>query len=111
MPGAIEALARLVEVFEGRVGVVPKCGPRIQNLTENWLDRHDFGASTGIDSNHLVFCRQRSEKATRCAELGITHFVDDPSGVLETMEGIVRHRFMFASRGGTAPAGAALAND
>jgi hypothetical protein len=54
------------------------------------LDRHDFAASTGIDSNHLIFCRQRSEKTTRCAELGITHFVDDRSDVLEAMEGIVR---------------------
>jgi len=111
MPGALETLARLVRVFEGRVWVVSKCGPRIQNLTENWLDRHDFAASTGIDSNHLVFCRQRSEKATRCGELGITHFVDDRSDVLEAMEGIVRHRIMFASRGGLAPAGASLAND
>jgi hypothetical protein len=111
MPGAVEAVARLVKVFEGRVWVVSKCGPRIQNLTENWLDRHDFAAATGIDSNHLVFCRQRSEKATRCAELGITHFLDDRSDVLEAMEGIVRHRFMFASRGSAPPAGTSLAND
>jgi hypothetical protein len=111
MPGAQEALARLVPVFEGRVWVVSKGGPRIQKLNENWLDRHDFDASTGINSNHLVFCRQRSKKATRCAELGITHFVDDRSDVLETMEGIVGHRFMFASRIGPAPAGTSLAND
>ncbi len=106
MPCAIEALARLVDAFEGGVWVVSKCGPRVQNLTENWMDRHDFCALTGIDSNHLVFCWQRSDKASRCAELGITHFVDDRADVLVTMEGIVTYRFMFASRGGQAPAGA-----
>ena len=105
MPGAMQALGRLVEVFEGRVWLVSKCGPRVQALTENWLGRHDFPALTGIGIDHWVFCRQRTDKALRCGELGITHFVDDRADVLEAMEGGVGHRFMFASRGGQAPPG------
>jgi len=106
MPGAMEVLARLVEAFEGRVWVVSKCWPRVQSLTERWLERHDFYVSTGIDRAHVIFCRQRPDKALRCAELGITHFIDDRADVLGAMEGTVTHRFMFASRGGEAPSGA-----
>ena len=31
MPGALETLARLAKLFEGRVWVVSKCGPRVQS--------------------------------------------------------------------------------
>jgi hypothetical protein len=111
MPGATEALARLTKLFEDRVWVVSKCGPRIQSLTEQWLEHHDFFAQTGIDRSHISFCRQRPEKAPRCAELGITHFVDDRADVLESMVGVVEHLFMFASRGGEAPRGVQRAED
>ena len=111
MPGALEALARLVMLFDGRVWVVSKCGPRVQSRTEQWLDHSDFFAQTGIDRSHVSFCRQRADKAPRCAELGITHFIDDRADVLEHMVGIVEHLFMFASRGGEAPRGVRRAED
>jgi hypothetical protein len=111
MPGAMEALARLGMLFKGRLWVVSKCGPRIQDRTEKWLDHNDFYAQTGFERSHLNFCRQRPDKAPRCAELGITHFIDDRADILESMEGIVEHRFLFASRGDEAPTGAHYAED
>lgn len=111
MAGAMEALARLVEVFQGRVWLVSKCGPRVQALTENWLERHHFRALTGIGPDHWVFCRRREDKVLRCAELQITHFIDDRADILESMGGVVSQRFMFASRGGEAPQGAWRADD
>lgn len=41
------------------------------------------------------FCRERPQKAPICAELGITHFIDDRADVLEPMCGIVANRFLF----------------
>jgi hypothetical protein len=111
MPGALEALARLNKLFDARVWVVSKCGPRVQSRTEQWLDHNNFFTQTGIERSHVSFCRQRPDKAPRCAELGITHFVDDRADILESMVGIVEHLFMFASRGGETPPGARRAED
>ena len=111
MPGALEALARLANLFERRVWVVSKCGPRVQSRTEQLLEHNNFFAQTGIERSHVSFCRQRPDKAPRCAELGITHLVDDRADILESMVGIVKHLFMFASRGGQTPAGAHRAED
>ncbi|MGI5184165.1 hypothetical protein ACQEVZ_48705 [Dactylosporangium sp. CA-152071] len=94
VPGALEALARLVPRFE-QVWLVSKCGERVQRHTRQWLDHHAFAARTGIPREHLRFCLRRPEKAVHCAELGITHFVDDKLDVHEALRGIVPHRFLF----------------
>jgi hypothetical protein len=67
------------------------------------LANHRFFKETGIDSSHLRFCRQRSEKADRCAELDVTHFVDDRVDVLGYLVGTVAHLFLFGSRSGRQP--------
>ncbi len=95
MPGALEAITRLVEQFDGRVWLVSKCGERVQLRTREWLAHHQFFEQTGIDPEHLRFCRERREKAIHCRELEITHFIDDRSDVLVALEGIVPHRYLF----------------
>ncbi len=60
MAGAFEALARLCELFAGRVWLVSKCGPRIQARTRQWLDRHRFFQSTGIRYGQVRFCLERT---------------------------------------------------
>lgn len=98
MAGAVDSLARLTERFGGRVWIVSKCGPRIQARTEQWLDHVHFFERTGVDPSHLRFCRQRPEKADHCAELGVTHFVDDRADVLGHLVGVVEHLFLFGMR-------------
>jgi hypothetical protein len=99
MAGAIESLARLNEHFAGRVWIVSKCGPRIQARTEQWLDHVHLFDRTGVNPSQVRFCRQRPEKADHCAELGITHFVDDRADILGHLVGIVDHLFLFGKRG------------
>jgi hypothetical protein len=41
------------------------------------------------------FCLERALKAGHCASLGITHIIDDRSHVLEHVDGVVAHRFLF----------------
>lgn len=93
--GAIEALAALVDACDGRVWLVSKCGPRIAALSTRWLVHQGVHLRTGLATDHVRFCRDRAGKAPICAELGITHFVDDRVDVHRHLEGIVPFRFLF----------------
>ncbi|MQY23227.1 hypothetical protein [Nocardia macrotermitis] len=97
---AFEVLARIVPLFEG-AWVISKCGPRIEERTRQWLDHHDFHGRTGIPREHLRFCRARADKAIHCAELGITHMIDDRIDVHIALRGSVPHLFWFGAQ--TAP--------
>ncbi len=97
--GALDTLARLVRRFGGRVWLVSKCGPRVQQRTRQWLVHHQVHQHTGIPPSHLRFCRQRPDKAQHCAQLAITHFVDDRVDVLVALAGIVPHRYLFGPQG------------
>lgn len=106
MPGAIEAISRLVPLF-GPVNMwlVSKCGQRVQDWTLTWLDGQDFWARTGMLTDQARFVRARGDKAWVCNRLGITHFVDDRPDVLFPMEGIVPHRYLFGPGWRAAPRG------
>ena len=97
MHGALESLRRLTSLFERRVWLISKCGPRIQERTRKWLDRHRFFQATGIPYGQLRFCRERKEKAPICVDLGVTLFVDDRLDVLDAMAGVVPYRFQFGA--------------
>ena len=95
MPGALDSITHLAPRFDGRVWLVSKCGERVAERSRAWLRHHRFFETTGIDPEHLRFCRQRPEKAIHCAELAITHFVDDRLDVLDALDVLVPHRFLF----------------
>lgn len=102
MKGAVDLIARLSRALQGRVWVISKCGPRIQERTEQWLRFHNFFEQVGVNELQIRFCRHRAEKAIHCRDLGVTHFVDDRSDVLDHLVGIVEYRFLFGSRGASA---------
>jgi hypothetical protein len=93
--GMFDVVPPLVEKFRARVWIISKCGPRIQQRTRDWFRHHRFFERTGIDPANVRFCLQRPQKAIHCAELGITHFIDDRSDVLEAMRDIVPNLFLF----------------
>lgn len=97
VPGAFAAVARLVDRTAGRIWLVSKCGDRIQARTRSWLAHHHFHERTGVSPDHLEFCRLRPDKATICARLAITHFIDDRPDVLLAMTGVVPHRYLFGA--------------
>jgi hypothetical protein len=81
--GAFDALRQLVEKrFGKRVFLVSKCRRLGHDRTFRWLEYHCFYEATGIDPANVRVCRERSDKARICEELGITHFVDDRLEVL-----------------------------
>jgi hypothetical protein len=93
--GMFDAVAPLVDRFEGRVWLVSKCGPSVQAKSRAWLLHHRFFERTGMAPANLRFCLQRPQKADHCRELSITHFIDDRSDVLEHLKGIVPNRYLF----------------
>ncbi|WP_371404690.1 hypothetical protein OHA10_03310 [Kribbella sp. NBC_00662] len=94
VPGAFEAIARLVPLF-GDAWLVSKCSPRIQQRSLEWLRYHRFFAQTGIAEGNVRFCLRRPDKALHCTELGITHFVDDKADVIAAITPVVPHRYLF----------------
>lgn len=102
-PGMFEVVPRLVERFKGQVWVISKCGPKVQEKTRQWMRHHRFFERTGIDAAHLRFCLRRPDKAIHCAELGITHFIDDRGDVLAAMEGVVPNLYLFGPQKESAP--------
>jgi hypothetical protein len=104
MTGSFESIERLSKLFDGQVWLVSKCGERVQARTRAWLEHHRFFERTVIDPDHIRFCRQRPEKAIHCVELELTHFVDDRADVLEALEEIVPHRYLFGPQTEAAPA-------
>src|SRR5690349_10553172 len=81
VPGAVDALADLVDRLDGRVWLVSKCGPRVQARTRRWLAAHDVHRRTGIRPADVRFCLRRPQKREHCLELGLTDFVDDRADV------------------------------
>ena len=94
MDGCGPAVARLTELFGGRVWLVSKCGPRVQARTLRWLQAHDFYGRTGVPRDHARFCR-RADKRAHCEELRLTHFVDDHPEVHAAIRGAVEHQYLF----------------
>ncbi|MFG1818401.1 hypothetical protein ACGFIF_31875 [Kribbella sp. NPDC049174] len=94
VPGAFEAIARLVPRF-GAAWLISKCGPRVQQRSLEWLRHHRFFELTGIAEGNVRFCLQRPQKAIHCADLGITHFVDDKPDVIAAIDGVVPYRYLF----------------
>jgi len=93
--GAVEVIARLVELFGGRVWLVSRCGPVVQARTLRWLDGHDFYRRTGLPPEHVRFCRTWPDKRDHCEELALTHFVDDHPKVHEAIRGTVDYQYFF----------------
>lgn len=67
----------------------------MQEKSRLWLRHHRFFELTGIAPENLRFCLERPQKADHCRKLGITHFIDDRPDVLQCMNGVVEHRYLF----------------
>jgi len=99
--GAFQAIADLTRAFAGRVWLVSKCGPRIQQLTRRWLQHQSFYERTGVRQDRVRFCLERAQKRAHCAAIGATHFVDDRLDVLSHLTGLVPRLYWFGHQIGT----------
>lgn len=95
IPGAIDAIGRLVrERFGRKVHLISKRGPRVQSKTLRWLKEHHFYERTDLKRRQIHFCMEREDKASICADLDITHFIDNRMDVLAYLRDIP-YLFLF----------------
>lgn len=92
--GALKAVELLVSLFQGRVHLVSKAGPKISALTREWLAGNHFVGPRTFSMSNVHFVRKRPDKALVCRQLSVTHFVDDRVDVLEHLPE-VRYRYHF----------------
>jgi len=109
VPGALEAVRALSAAFDHRVYVVSKAGPKISELTRQWLGTHGFLGDDNIPAGHIRFVRRREDKHPICEQLGITHFVDDRTDVLDHLL-TVPYRYLLTAGIGTDPSAVRLAS-
>ena len=102
VPGALDALRTLAPLFEYRIHIVSKAGPKIAALTTDWLDRRGFFADGVVVAERLWYVRKRPEKAPICDRLGVTHFIDDRADILAALAG-VQYRYLFTGGLGSNP--------
>lgn len=105
-PGALEGLTALVGLFGGEnTWLVSKCGAKVADRSLRWLAAHEVYARTGLREGHVVFVRERKDKAREAVRLDLTHFVDDRLDVLHHLAGLVPERFVYGEQSARAPAG------
>ncbi len=92
--GALDAVAELVEVFEYRVHIVSKAGPKISELTRRWLGSRGVVGGSGIPLGNVHFVRKRPDKHPVCERLAVTHFIDDRLDALAHLVTVDR-RYLF----------------
>lgn len=94
VPGSLEAVLELVQMFDHRVHIVSKAGPKIAALSRQWMGKLGFTGDGAIPMGNVHFVRKRHEKAPVSSRLGITHFVDDRADVHSHLTD-VDYRYLF----------------
>ena len=85
--GYIEAIKILIAEFgKENVFILSKCGSNVEKKSREWLDHTEFFEKTGFDNSNLLFCKERSEKASICKNYKINIFIDDRMDVLQYMK-------------------------
>lgn len=97
VPHALRALAQINQIFNGRVVVISKCNNKTKDRTIEWLNNHNFTASTGIAT--MVFVPTLNGKAKACLKYGITHFIDNRIAFLQLLHIASKNRLLLSTRG------------
>ena len=94
VPGGLAAVKELVREAD-EVHLVSKCGPKVQNRTERWLEAHGVYDLTELSPERVHFVRDRADKGPVASRLRLDTFVDDRFDVLAGMPPLLRTRILF----------------
>lgn len=98
VPGAFEAIEKLVEHADGSVWLVSKAHFNTMKKTDKWLRHWKFFKKTGLAKDNVWYCLERIHKAVICKGLELTHFIDDRLDVLAHLKGIVPNLYLFGEQ-------------
>jgi len=93
VPGVVASLLRLRSRFGSHIYLISTNVRRRPQAIEI-LEKH--GIIDLIGRDHVVLCDTDEAKAAVCAALGISHFVDDRTEVLDLLTTVPR-RYLFTS--------------
>ena len=96
LPGAIRGLTALAHVFNGRVHVISKAGPKVRDIARDWLTRTGLLKEANLGLEQVHFVDRDQDKAEVCRQHGVSHMVDDSLAVHRTLHD-VPFRFLFRS--------------
>jgi hypothetical protein len=83
--------------FESSIVLVSHASTWAEHKIRYWLDAHLFFNRTGIARNEVYFCHDRQDKAAICQRERVSHFIDDRLEVLQHLQGVVDHRYLFGT--------------
>lgn len=97
VPGAINVLASVQQASHRGAATyaVAACDPETERHLREYLEVINFFDRTGMPRDHLHVCREPAEKEMVVRDLSLTGYVDDRVDVLESLQGVVRARFLF----------------
>jgi len=95
VPGALQAVSELLQLFDGRVWVISKASPATGEWTRAWLAAHGFLGGQMLAAERIEIVQERIGKRERCLAHGITHFVDDGVKNLRVLRGRVDWLCLF----------------
>mmetsp|Transcript_965 Transcript_965/g.1557 ORF Transcript_965/g.1557 Transcript_965/m.1557 type:complete len:279 (+) Transcript_965:61-897(+) len=88
--GALHVLADVVKrLGRENVHIISKCGAETEARTIEWMEYSGFFEKTGIQRQHVHFCRDVKDKAPLVAKLKLDAFVDDRIDVPRPMLSLV----------------------
>lgn len=93
--GAFEGVARLMDLFAGRVYLNSAAKGRTMRKTRDWLNYHNFYRRTGMAAGQIHMVPERVDKTIIVQRLGITHHIDDRMDVLAVLQPLVSHLYLF----------------
>ena len=101
--GAVEGFRKIVLAF-GRenVWIVSRCSQASESSLAVWLVAHSLVGPepNAIPGEHVVFCRERADKAKILLEIGASAHIDDRADVLGPTRGVgsLRRRILFCPK-------------
>jgi|GEM_PF-4456402 len=96
-PEALEVLGKIKESFKSCFIITRRKKPEHELLLRTMLQRFSFHEITGIDSEHVLCCRQTGEKIQIYEKLGITHLISDRAKDFQNLPKHTKHLFMFGA--------------
>lgn len=95
VPEALESITLLAQEHE--VFFISKAYPNTALKTRRWFNFHGAFCDMDIDPNRLIFCRERSEKASLALLLELDVFIDDRQDIVTSMGDVGVIGILFTS--------------
>ena len=93
--GAFDSIRDLRQAGH-EIHCVSKAGRKIEARSIEWLHHYGFIGACVLE-RRVHFVRERQLKAPMAQALQLDIFIDDRRDIIESLEGVVKHRILFST--------------